>query len=244
VTATLPAVDTPADDVVTVPEEPIGDGASAGPRHVPPSLRPWRSGNPRLGWALLAVVVAVAAVTRFWALAFPATKSFDEVYYATNAEELLRFGYEDNRGYMFVVHPPLGKWLIAATTAIFHEPTFRDAWGWRVAPALAGVACVVVIARLARRLFRSEVLGAVAGLLLALDGVTLVQSRVALLDIFLELFVLAGVAALVVDRDQVRGRLAGWIEAGVNLRHDLPRIGPRPWQACASGRRWPSSGAG
>ena len=39
-------------------------------------------------------------------------KIFDEVYYATEAQELLRFGYEDNRGYMFIVHPPLGKWLI------------------------------------------------------------------------------------------------------------------------------------
>ena len=38
---------------------------------------------------------------------------FDEVYYATEAQELLRYGYEDNRGYMFIVHPPLGKWLIA-----------------------------------------------------------------------------------------------------------------------------------
>ena len=40
--------------------------------------------------------------------------NFDEVYYATEAQEMLRYGYEDNRGYMFIVHPPLGKWLIAA----------------------------------------------------------------------------------------------------------------------------------
>ena len=54
--------------------------------------------------------------TRFWALGFPPGKNFDEVYYATEAQELLRFGYEDNRGYMFIVHPPLGKWLIALDT--------------------------------------------------------------------------------------------------------------------------------
>ena len=59
------------------------------------------------------LVTALAAGTRFWALGFPPGKSFDEVYYATEAQEMLRYGYEDNRDYMFIVHPPLGKWLIA-----------------------------------------------------------------------------------------------------------------------------------
>ena len=69
---------------------------------------------PRLGWAITALVTAIAAFTRFWALGSPHGKSFDEVYYATEAQELLRFGYEDNRDYMFIVHPPLGKWLIGS----------------------------------------------------------------------------------------------------------------------------------
>lgn len=234
-TATLPDLREPQDEVEATPVDdgPIGDGAALQPNNVPASLAPWDAPAPWRGRLLLAIVVAVAAVTRFWALAFPATKSFDEVYYATNAEELLRFGYEDNRGYMFVVHPPLGKWLIAATSALFHEPTFRDAWGWRIAPALAGVACVIIVARVARRMFRSDVLGAVAGLLLALDGVTLVQSRVALLDIFLELFVIAGFAALVVDRDRMRATVAGWITAGVDLSAGAPAVGPRPWRLVA-----------
>ena len=232
--ATLPELrEQPASAPTPPAESPVGDGASLQPNTVPASLEPWQPTARRRGWVLLALVVAVAAVTRFWALAWPRGKSFDEIYYATNAEELLRFGYEDNRGYMFVVHPPLGKWLIAGTTALFHEPTFPDALGWRFASALAGVACVVVITRLARRMFRSEVLGGVAGLLLALDGVTLVQSRVALLDIFLELFVLAGFAALVVDRDRMRATLAGFVRAGVDLAGGAPSLGPRPWRLVA-----------
>ncbi|HZY76263.1 MAG TPA: SAM-dependent methyltransferase, partial [Jatrophihabitantaceae bacterium] len=47
-----------------------------------------------------------------------------------------------------------------------------------------------------------------AGMLLAMDGLTLVLSRTAILDIFLELFVLAAFAALVVDRDRMRVRVA------------------------------------
>jgi len=40
---------------------------------------------------ITAVVTAVAIGTRFWALGFPHTKNFDEVYYATEAQEITRF---------------------------------------------------------------------------------------------------------------------------------------------------------
>lgn len=172
------------------------------------------------------LVAALAAVTRFWTLGFPTTKSFDEVYYATEAQEMLRYGYEDNRAYMFVVHPPLGKWLIALTSAMFGD----NSLGWRAAPAAAGTISVLIIVRLATRVFRSTVLGVLAGVLLALDGISLVMSRVALLDIFLQTFVLAGFAALVIDRDQIRGRLGDLYAAGVNMSSAVPSLGPRPWR--------------
>ncbi|PZS29070.1 MAG: hypothetical protein DLM58_16055, partial [Pseudonocardiales bacterium] len=65
----------------------------------------------------------------------------------------------------------------------------------------------------------------IAGLLLALDGLSLVLSRTALLDIFLQTFVLAGFGALVVDRDQVRARLAGLIADGAELSSGAPSLG-------------------
>ena len=40
---------------------------------------------------------------------------------------------------------------------------------------------------------RSNLFGAVAGLLIALDGLSLVLARTAILDIFLQFFVVAGV---------------------------------------------------
>ncbi|MGI8667469.1 MAG: dolichyl-phosphate-mannose--protein mannosyltransferase [Jatrophihabitans sp.] len=195
-------------------------------REVPAALRPWRPDSALQSWAWTLLVTAIAAGTRFWALGFPASKSFDEVYYATEAQEMLRYGYEDNRDYMFIVHPPLGKWLIALTSAIWGD----NSLGWRIAPAIAGTVSVLIMVRLAQRMFRSTVLGVLAGLLLALDGISLVMSRVALLDIFLQLFVLAGFAALVVDRDQLRTRLGQLYAAGVDLTHEVPRLGPRPWR--------------
>ena len=176
-----------------------------------------------LSWVATAVVTLVAATIRLWGIGFPEAKQFDEVYYATEGTEMLRNGYENNPGYMFIVHPPLGKWLVAAGIRLFGD----DAVGWRVPSAIAGTLCVLILVRVVRRMTRSTLLGCVAGLLLAVDGLSIVQSRFALLDIFLALFVLAGFACLVVDRDAVRDRLAARVGGGGDLG---PRLGLRPWR--------------
>ena len=155
-------------------------------------------------WVATAVVTLIAATIRLWGLGFPQAKQFDEIYYATEGAEMLRNGYENNPGYMFIVHPPFGKWLVAAGIWVFGD----DSVGWRVPSAIAGTLCVLILVRVVRRMTRSTLLGCVAGILLAVDGLSIVQSRFALLDIFLAVFVLAGFACLVVDRDVVRDRLA------------------------------------
>ncbi|TAM82131.1 MAG: phospholipid carrier-dependent glycosyltransferase, partial [Jatrophihabitans sp.] len=198
-------------------------------RPVPAPLARWRDPHPWRGWLAAAVVGAFAALPRFWAIGFPPGKVFDEVYYATEAQELLRFGYEDNRGYMFIVHPPLGKWLIAATSAIWGN----DAVGWRVAPAIFGTVGVILLTRIARRMFRSTLFGVLAGLLLAMDGLSVVLSRTAILDIFLQTFVIAAFGALVLDRDRVRARLGDLVAAGADLSGGAPSLGPRPWRLAA-----------
>ena len=223
-TATAEASVKPADLVAN--DSARSAEAVAGRPPVPEQLVGWRDPSPRVGWIITAAVTAIAALTRLWALDWPKGKMFDEIYYATEAQELLRYGYEDNRGYMFVVHPPLGKWLIAGTSAIFGN----NEVGWRLAPALAGIVSVLLLVRIARRLFRSNVFGGIAGLLLALDGLSVVQSRVALLDIFLQLFIVAGFGALVLDREQMRSRLAGLLAEGVDLSDGIPTLGPRPWR--------------
>jgi len=55
-------------------------------RTVPPGLRPWQPGSELQGWLWTGLVTLLAAITRFWALGFPSSKSFDEVYYATEAQ--------------------------------------------------------------------------------------------------------------------------------------------------------------
>jgi hypothetical protein len=157
-----------------------------------------------LSWVITVLITAMAGVVRLWGIGFPDAKQFDEVYYATEGGEILHNGgYENNPGYMFIVHPPLGKWLVAGGITVFGD----NSVGWRVPAAIAGTLCVAILIRVTRRMTRSTLLGAAAGILLAADGLSIVQSRFALLDIFLAVFVLAGFACLVVDRDVVRDRL-------------------------------------
>ena len=138
-------------------------------------------------------------------------------------------GVEDNPGFELVVHPPLGKQLIALGEAAFGY----DAVGWRVSAALASVLCVVLIIRVGRRLTRSTLLGGIAGVLLICDGLSHVQGRMGMLDVFSALFVVAGFATLVCDRDDVRARMARVVAEGrVGTRRSA-----RGW-ACAGGG-WP-----
>ena len=65
-----------------------------------------------------------------------------------------------------------------------------------------------MLARITRRLTGSTLLGCVAGLLMALDGLELVLSRTAILDIIVMFWVLAAFGLLVIDRDRTRARLA------------------------------------
>lgn len=112
---------------------------------------------------------------------------FDEVYYVDGARDLLNYGVEvAGSKPEFVVHPPLGKWLIGAGIKVFGDNGF----GWRVTSALAGSLMILLVARIAHMLFRDTLLTALASALMAVDGLALVHSRTALLDNFLALFIL------------------------------------------------------
>ena len=222
--ATAPAADVTAGE--TAPSSSGRPPRGPEPTAVPPALRGWRDPSPLTGWYLTALLTVIGAFTRFWGLTVPSGKQFDEVYYATEAQEMLRYGYENNPGYGFIVHPSVGKWCIAITSYFFGN----NELGWRMAPAIAGTACVFMAVRIARRMFRSNLMGALAGSLMIMDGVSMVLSRIALLDIFVETFVLAGFGALVVDRDKFRHRLAQFLADGGDARRGVPAMGPRPWR--------------
>src|SRR5699024_11229871 len=108
--------------------------------------------------------------------------------------------------------------MIALGDALWSYLPFGTAMtpeGWRFAAALAGIFSVLILVRLATRMTRSLLLGCTAGLILALDGLHFTLSRIAMVDIFLTLWILAGFTCLVIDRDKTRERMVRLSESGV-----------------------------
>lgn len=206
------------------------------------------------GWLGPLLVAAFAGVLRFARLGSPHEVIFDETYYAKDAWSLLQRGYEtswpdganeeilDGRvpfedTAAYVVHPPIGKWMIALGEWAFGLNPF----GWRFMVALLGTLSVLMLCRIGRRLFRSTALGCLAGGLLAVDGLHFVMSRTALLDLVLMFWILAAFGALLVDRDRTRARLAAALPVGPDDSVPRPDIttgqrltlGLRPWRLLA-----------
>ncbi len=183
----------------------------------------WRTEDPLIGWVAALAITGLAFFMRWWKLGTPHQFSFDETYYAKDAWSMLNNGYV--REYVedadktilngstldlwkdtpsMVVHPEVGKWIVALGEKAFG----MDPFGWRIAAAVVGSLMVLLMCRFVRRVSGSTALGLLGGLLLAMDGLQLVLSRLALLDIFLAFFILLGVHCVVADRQWFRARLA------------------------------------
>jgi dolichyl-phosphate-mannose--protein O-mannosyl transferase len=198
-------------------------------------------------WLGPIAVAVFAGLLRFWNLGYPNAFVFDETYYPKDAWSLLQQGYEGSwpdtannqilgvpqiipltRASEFVAHPPLGKWVISLGEWAFGLHPL----GWRVMVALVGTVTVLMLARIGRRLLQSTLLGCTAALLMAVDGLQFVMSRVGLLDGVVMFFILAAFGCLLIDRDHSRGLLrAARAEGG--LAGDEVRLGLRPWRLTA-----------
>jgi dolichyl-phosphate-mannose--protein O-mannosyl transferase len=221
-----------------------------------PDDRPW-------GWLGPLLVTAFGTYLRFNRLRVPRALIFDETYYVKDAWSILNHGVELNlvpnanaiiqAGHTnifaacngtaacgeYVVQPEMGKLLIAWGEAMFGLNSF----GWRFASALFGSLAILLMCRIARRLTRSTLLGCLAGLLMALDGLEFVLSRTGILDIFLMFFVLAAFGCVLIDRDVSRAALAeraaampapaGAGSAGAGSAGSGPRLGIRRWRVAA-----------
>jgi dolichyl-phosphate-mannose--protein O-mannosyl transferase len=155
----------------------------------------------------IAAILTFALSIRLWRLSLPTGYVFDEVYYAKNANSLLSSAVElDAQGQAeFVVHPPFGKWLIAIGIRFFGNEEF----GWRFTSAIFGTLSILLFYLIVKKLFNSEFLSITAALLMAFDGLNLVMSRVALLDIFLMFFILLSIYFLITNNLWLSGSAIG-----------------------------------
>ncbi|MFN8613929.1 MAG: phospholipid carrier-dependent glycosyltransferase [Vulcanimicrobiota bacterium] len=156
---------------------PVGFGQGEPPELPPPQT--WE----RKHWWILAGLLLLATLMRFCLLGFPPTKFFDEIYYVDAANDYLR-GVADANS----VHPPLAKIQLALAILLFDVaklqglPLGEDTLGWRVAPALAGVGTVGLTAWLAYVLCRRPRLALLAAALVAVEHLSVAESRICTLD--------------------------------------------------------------
>jgi dolichyl-phosphate-mannose-protein mannosyltransferase len=210
------------------------------------------------GWAGPVLVMLFGGFLRFDHLSTPDAVVFDETYYVPDANSILRHGVELNhvsnvnallvRGDPnfllktgeLVAHPPLAKMMMAVGQWAFGLTPF----GWRFSVALIGTVSILMTARIARRMTGSTMLGCVAGLLLALDGLELVLSRTAILDIFVMFWVLAAFGLLVIDKDRTKARLEAAAAtdssdlSGPNLGIRWLRVGAGVCLGAACASKW------
>lgn len=183
-------------------------------------------------------ITALAALIRFSNLSNPASLVFDETYYVKDAYTLGLFGSEriwpENANESFesgnpqvfeaagsyVVHPPLGKWIIWLGLSIFGV---ENSFSWRFSTALLGTLSVLLVIAIARLLTKSSAFAAIAGFLLAIEGQSIVMSRTAILDGILTFFVLAGFWLLILADQSWRARLR--THAGIAIQPWLIALG-------------------
>lgn len=197
----------------------------------------WATRAPLWMWPALLVITGIGAALRLFRLDFPHRLVFDETYYVKDGYSVFNFGYErswpENADDSFnagdpsvieptpeyVVHPPLGKWLIGWGIDLFGAD---DSFGWRFTVAIIGTLTIFLLGVIAWKLFRSAFFACVAAGLLAIDGEHFVHSRTSLLDIVLMAFVLLAFFFILLDREQVTKRLAAWTQRTAEIDSFAP----------------------
>ena len=126
---------------------------------------------------------------------------FDEVYHAYTAGQYAAGNHDayvwntkaprEHVGYTWN-HPPAGILFMTAGITIWGD----NAFGWRIASTIFGATGVVLAYLLALAITRRKAVAVVAALLLLLDGLYVVQSRIGMLDIFGTVFMLGAFYAL------------------------------------------------
>lgn len=125
-------------------------------------------------------VIILALILRLYKLGWPDWQVFDEIYY-------YNFGHDYLVGnYFFDVHPPLGKLFISLGLTIFNNSIF----GARFFQVIAGVVSLYFIYRLSFELFKNKTIALFALILLFLETSFFIESRYALINIFIVVFTL------------------------------------------------------
>jgi dolichyl-phosphate-mannose-protein mannosyltransferase len=171
--------------------------SSIAPRSKYPDL------SPLLFWLGLAGIFLLSLALRFWGLSRFNTLVFDEVYYARFSGHFLK------QELIFTGHPPLSTYIIAIGIWLSQWITpllpwvddsiknglsglFLSPFSYRWLNAVTGAIIPLLVAGIAYLLSYRRSFALIAGLLIAADGLYLVESRYALNNVYLVSFGLLG----------------------------------------------------
>ncbi len=146
----------------------------------------------------LTLIISLGVFLRFYHLDQPSVYVFDEVYHVPTVKLIAKDdprAYEwwhlelvdeiQSGAYVDWLHPPLAKLIQAGSLLFFGD----NAWAWRAPAALAGSLLILTVFGLARALWpQAPAVALGAASLAAIDGLAIAQSRLAMNDIFVTLF--------------------------------------------------------
>lgn len=210
----------------------------------------WRDRTPREWlWLVVlpTIVVLAAGGLRYYRLGEPERCYFDETYYYYDARDYLEYGTETSFAVhppvgKWLIAIGLEAFGVADDSmfeqAVTTEPDGcvvregeeenlpariregAEAFARRAVPAFFGTGAVAVAYFIGLRLFRRRSIALLGATLLAVDGLAVTMSRISMLDVFLQFFVLLGVLALLVDRDRL------WADTPAFTPEDPPEVPP------------------
>ncbi len=154
---------------------------------------------------LLLLVLGFSLVSRLMVLGSPPNEYFDEVYHAFTAKRVLEgdpkaweWWNDPPEGFAYEwTHPPFAKLAMAGGMYIFGENSF----GWRLPGALFGVLAVYMVYLLGKEILNDELAGIFAAAIFALDGLSLVMSRIGMNDIYFMTFSLASLYSFLKNKN-------------------------------------------
>lgn len=130
----------------------------------------------QLFWVLLLALISL--FIKLINLNYPDWQIFDEIYYYNFGKDYL------SNNYFFDVHPSLGKLIIAIGLFLFNQSLF----GARFFQALLGSSLIYILYILSSKIFKNKTIGLFAAILVFFETSIFIESRYALINIFIVFF--------------------------------------------------------
>lgn len=163
---------------------------------------------------MLIIILVLSFLLRTYHLNIPNSYVFDEVYHAFTAKEYLSLNKDAWNPFATApqgvayewLHPPVAKEIMTASMFVLNS---TNPWAWRMPGAIFGTLTIYLVYLLTLKLFENKNLAIISAFIYSIDGLSLVQSRTGMNDIYLTCFVVASMLFFAQKRYFISAILAG-----------------------------------